>query len=88
MIVVVEECTQLLMSSDYHTELSLLHIMRRSLSQSLRMIVYGVNEHTVLPVSLYPYNTFSRGGRGRPQIVLNVEQIELLRSCGYTWNEP
>ena len=87
MIMVVEECTQLLESSNYHTELSLLHSMHRSLSQSLRMIVYGVDEHTVPPVALYPYNTVRSGGRGRPRIVLNVEHIELLRSCGYTWNE-
>ena len=84
---VVEECAQLLESSDYHTERSLLHSMHRSLSQSLRMIIYGVDEHTVPPVALYPYSTVRSGGRGRPRIVLNVEHVELLRSCGYTWNE-
>ena len=51
------------------------------------MIVYGVDEYTVPPVALYPYNTIRSGGRGRPQIVLNVEHVKLLRSCGYTWNE-
>lgn len=30
--------------------------------------------------------TVSRG-RGRPRINLNMDQIELLREAGYTWNE-
>ena len=81
MIMVVEE------SSEYHAELSLLHSMHRSLLQSLRMIVYGIDEHTVPPVALYPYNTVCSGGRGCPRIVLNVERVKLLRCCGYTWNE-
>ena len=86
-IMVVEECTQLLESSNYHIELSLLHSMHQSPSQSLRMIVYGVDEHTVPPVALCPYNTVRSGGRECPQTVLNVEHVELQRSCGYTWNE-
>ena len=87
MIVVVEECAQLLESTVYHTELSLLHTMRYNLSQSLRLIVYGVDEHTVPPIALYPYHTLFSGVRGRPRIVISVEHVELLRSCGYTWNE-
>ena len=83
-MIVVEECAQLLESTVYHTELSLLHTMRYNLSQSLRLIVYGVDEHTVPPIALY---TICSGLRGRPRIVINVEYVELLRSCGYTWNE-
>ena len=86
-IVVVEEYAQLLESTIYHTELSLLHTMRYNLSQSLRLIVYGVDEHTIPPIALYPYHTLVSGVRGRPQIVRSVEHVELLRSCGYTWNE-
>ncbi len=26
-------------------------------------------------------------GSGRPSIVVNVEQVEMLRSIGYTWND-
>lgn len=26
-------------------------------------------------------------GRGRPRIMVNVDQVEMLRSAGYTWNE-
>ena len=25
--------------------------------------------------------------RGRPRFIINLDQVELLRSCGYTWNE-
>jgi hypothetical protein len=27
------------------------------------------------------------GSRGRPKLIVNVDAVELLRSCGYTWNE-
>ena len=87
MIVIVEECTQLLESTNYHAEVSLLHNMHHSLSQCLRLLVYGVNEHTVPPLSLYPSYRVHSGDRGRPRMVINVEHVELLRSCGYTWKE-
>ena len=28
-----------------------------------------------------------RSTRGRPKITINLDQVELLRSAGYTWNE-
>ena len=27
------------------------------------------------------------GARSRPKLIVNVHAVELLRSCGYTWNE-
>lgn len=61
--------------------------MHQILSRNLRILVYGVNECTVPLLALYPSYQIRSGGRGRPRVVINVEHVELLRSCGYTWNE-
>ncbi len=46
----------------------------RSTSQSVAGInLFNVTQHS--------------GRRGRPLIVLNIEQVELLRSAGFTWQE-
>ena len=87
-IVVVKECTQLLESTNgYHSELALLRNMHQTLARNLRILVYGVNECTVPPLALHPSYQIHSGGRGRPRVVINVDHVELLRSCGYTWNE-
>ena len=61
--------------------------MRRDVTQHLRLLLYGVNDATIPPVALYPCVQIYTGLRGRPRVFINIESIELLRSCGYTWNE-
>ena len=87
MLAIVEEGMQLLSGSSFVTEYSLLYWMRRDLSQHLRLLLYGVNDCTVPPVSLYPCMQEYTGSRGRPKVMINIDAVELLRSCGYTWNE-
>lgn len=41
---------------------------------------------TIPPVAISSSMLYYSGNPGRPRIVLNVDSIELLRSCGYTWN--
>ena len=84
-LVIVEEGMQLLLGSFYVTEYSLLTRMRRDLMQHLRLLLYGVNDCTIPPVALCLQEY--TGLRGRPKIVINIDSVELLRSCGYTWNE-
>lgn len=81
------EGMQLLSEGAYVTEYTLLCCMRRDLMQHLRLLLYGVNDCTVPPVALYPYVHIYTGLRGRPRVFINIESVELLRSCGYTWNE-
>ena len=83
-LAIVEEGMRLLSGSSFVTEYSLLYQMRGDLSQHLRLLLYGVNDCTVPPVSLYPCMQEYTGSRGRPK---NIDAVELLRSCGYTWNE-
>ena len=67
-------------------EHSVLHGMRRELSQHIRLIIHGVNDSTAPPIAIYPIHMQLSGSRGRPKIIVNVELVELLRGCGYTWN--
>ena len=84
-LVIVEEGMQLLLGSFDATEYSLLSRMRRDLMQHLCLLLYGMNDCTIPPVALCLQEY--TGLRGRPKIVINIDSVELLRSCGYTWNE-
>lgn len=87
MLITVEEGVQVLSEGDYITEHNLLCRMRSNLGKHLRLILYGVNDCTVPPVGIYDTVKEYTGLRGRPKIVVNIESVELLRSCGYTWKE-
>ncbi len=88
MLGVVEEGIQLLSTSIYVTESSLVeHIMRSNLQRYLCLVMYGFNDTTVPPVAVFPYSLHYSRSAGRPKILLNIDAVELLRSCGYTWNE-
>ena len=51
--------------------------------------MYGHNECSIPAVAIQPLRLLYHSGRGaRPQIsVNNIKQVELLRTCGYTWEE-
>ena len=84
----VEEGIQLLSSSAVHeTEHSVLSGMRTDLSRHLRLLLYGFNDCTVPPVALASCRLLYSGFSGRPRILVNIDTVELLRSCGYTWNQ-
>lgn len=87
MLSIVEEGTQLLSSSVYVTEHSMVLRMHRSLARLLRLLLYGHNDTTVPPIAITPYSLYFTESVGRPKIVINIDAIELLRSSGYTWNE-
>ena len=87
MLTVVEEGLQLLQDSTYVTEYSIVRGMRRELSLHIRLILHGVNDSTAPPIAMFPIHVQSSSSRGRPRILVNVELVELLRGCGYTWNE-
>lgn len=83
----IEEGIQLLSTSSYESEHSLLIALRSDLSSFLRIFMYGFNDCTVPPTAISSYSLHYSGHPGRQRIVLNLEAIEFLRSCGYTWNE-
>ena len=37
--------------------------------------------------AISPVQVVTQGRRGRPSLVVNIEQVELFRSVGYSWSE-
>lgn len=87
MLSIVEEGLQLLRMSVHETEYSLLLGMRRDLSRHLRLLLYGFNDCTVPSIAISTYSLQYSGAAGRPRIIVNIDTVEFLRSCGYTWNQ-
>ncbi len=86
MLVILEEGIQLLSSSTYGTEFSILEEMWKNLVHYLRLMIYGFNDTTIPPVSVLPYSLPHSGSIGQLTIILNFEMIELMRT-GYTWTD-
>ena len=47
----------------------------------------GFNDYIVPPVAILLHIQQCSGLVGRSKIVLNIDMVELLRVCGYTWTE-
>ena len=86
-LLILEEGMQLLSSSVFESEYMLLSRFRSSIMQCIRTMQYGFNDCTVPPIVLSSYNLHYTGLPGRPKIVLNIDTVEFLRHCGYTWCE-
>ena len=85
---IVEEGMHLLSQTPiFSTEYVLLSTFRTSLTRCIRMLQYGHNDCTIPPVFIQPFTLHYTGSQGRPIIVLNLEMMELLKGCGYTWSE-
>lgn len=84
---VLEEGIQLFADSSYTTEHSILLGLRNNISRCLRVLQYGFNDCTVPPVAIFGYSMLYSGDVGRPKILVNVETVDFLRSCGYTWDQ-
>lgn len=88
MLATVEDGIQVILSSTVHvSEHSALLQMRSNISRLIRLFLYGYNDATVPPIAILPYSLHYSGRAGRPRILLSVETVELLRSCGYTWKQ-
>ena len=84
----LEEGIHLLVSSSHVSEHSLLSRMHNSLTQYLRLLIYGVNDCTIPPIAIGSYVLqHSNNSVGRPKIQLNLDNVEFLRGCGYTWSQ-
>lgn len=87
MLSIVEEGIQVLWMSAHETEYSLLLGVLRDLSRHLCLLLYGFNDCTVPPIAISTYSLQYSGTAGRPKIIVNIDTVEFLRSCGYTWNQ-
>lgn len=84
-LLILEEGMQLLSLPAFESEYMLLSRFRSSITRCIRIMQYGYNDCTVPPIVLSSYTLHHTGLPGRPKIILNIDTIELLRHCGYTW---
>lgn len=87
-LITIEEGIQLLLPlSMYSNDQSILVRFRTKLSRSLRLLQYGFDDCTVPPVSIWLCLCEHCGFVGRPRLSVNVDAVEFLRNCGYTWDQ-
>ena len=85
---VIEEGIQLMEGSPYDNDIHLLSSIRREGIKLIREIVLGTNDCTMPPVAVHPFRIVCRtGAAGRPRTILNIDQVELMRTCGYKWED-
>ena len=87
-LLTIEDGIQLLLPlSVYSTDHSMLVRFRTSLARCLRLLQYGFNDCTVPPVSILSRSLECFGYVGRPRLSVNIDAVEFLRNCGYTWDQ-
>ena len=85
---VIEEGIQLMEGLQYDDDICLLSSIRREGIKLIREIVLGTNDCTMPPVAVHPFRIICRtGAAGRPRVILNIDQVELMRTCGYKWED-
>ena len=77
---VIEEGIQLMEGSPYNNDIHLLSSIRKEGIKLIREIVLGTNDWTIRIVC-------RTGAAGRPRTILNIDQVELMRTCGYKWED-
>jgi hypothetical protein len=88
MLHIIEEGLHYLTSVTFFPEeCSQLSGMHQNVSRHLRLVMYGFNDCTVPPVSIVDYRLIYSGRAGRPKKYINIDIVDLLRSCGYRWHE-
>ena len=87
-LLIIEEGIQLLLPlSVYSADHSVLVKFRTNLSRCLRLLQYGFNDCTVPPVSILSRSLERFGCVGRPRLSVNIDAVEFLRNCRYTWDQ-
>ena len=86
-IITIEEGLRILDES-YSEERTLLSDLREEAIRLIRITISGENDCTIPAVSLVPFPIVTnRGSVGRPKLLVNIDQVDLLRSAGFTWQE-
>ena len=86
-ILTIEEALQILDES-YSEEHALLSALREEAIRLVRITICGENDCTIPAVAVAPYPIVHHHGLvGRPKVLVNIDQVELLRSAGFTWQE-
>ncbi len=72
----------------YEEDVQTLHHLRLQARRFHHILVASVNSCSVTSSELSAIRSVaSTGLAGRPRFLINIEQIELLRGCNFTWEE-
>ena len=70
------------------TDVDTLRTIRRIAGDYYRHFQASILTSSSSPTAISPVQVIMpQGRRGRPSLVVNIEQVELFRSVGYTWLE-
>lgn len=62
--------------------------MRLGASRFMQRILYSHNDCVIPAVGIQPFRAIIPSHLpGRPRLLVNLDQVESLRSSGYTWDE-
>ena len=76
------------MDESYREEHVLLSVLREEAMRLVRITICSENDCTIPAIAVTPFpNVTYNGLVGRPKILVNIDQVELLRSAGFTWQE-
>ena len=87
-----EEAIQLLSTSAYaygiSSDMDTMRMIHRVSREYHRQFQASILTSSVCPSAISPVQvTMPQGRRGRPSLIINIEQVELFRSVGYGWLE-
>ena len=69
------------------SDVTILSEYRARARECLRILLASTSTSSRVTAAVNSVYVCQTGSRGRPRIVVNVEEVELLRSAGYTWEE-
>ena len=84
---ILEQGMQLLSTHEFESEYLVLSIFHSNIARYIRTLQYGFNDCTVPPICVSSYTMQSTGTPGRPKFLINIDTVELLRGCGYSWSQ-
>ena len=68
-------------------DIDTLRVVCRSALDYYRVFQASALTSSSCATAISPVQVVTQGRRGRPSLVVNIEQVELLRSVGYSWSE-
>lgn len=83
----VEEALQILGNTTHFEDVESLTQIRLQAKEYLHLQVSSLNTCSVLSSTITHPDVLHTGNPGRPSVIVNLEQVELLRGSDFTWEE-
>lgn len=83
----IEESLQVIYSTSYQGDIESLQQLRLRAREYHRLLISSVNTCSSVSTLVASQEVESTGNPGRPRLIVNIEQVELLRTTGFAWEE-